>query len=220
MSDTSDIRTPASLLLRLRGQPADDGAWNEFVRHYQPLLMSWCRRWGLQDADAGDVTQNVLARLAAKMRSFKYDPGRRFRGWLRTLAHNAWYDFRQGQQRSEQGSGDSHVQRLLDAVEARDDLAARLEEAYDLELLAEAVRRVRERVAPQTWAAFHLTAVEGLSGAEAAERIPMRVAQVYIARRRVQEMLRQEVARLDGPVAGPEELPCTAAHPPPNSTNC
>ena len=54
------------------------------------------------------------------------------------------------------------------------------------------------RVAPQTWEAFRLTALEGLSGAEAAERIPMQVAQVFVAKRRVQKMLTAEVAKLEG----------------------
>ena len=52
---------------------------------------------------------------------------------------------------------------------------------------------------PQTWQAFWLTAYEGLSGAEAAARIPMQVAQVYVAKRRVQKMLQEEVAKLEGP---------------------
>ena len=34
---------------------------------------------------------------------------------------------------------------------------------------------------------------------QAAARIPMQVAQVFVAKRRVQNMLRQEVARLEGP---------------------
>jgi RNA polymerase sigma-70 factor (ECF subfamily) len=55
------------------------------------------------------------------------------------------------------------------------------------------------RVAPQTWQAFWLTALEGLSGAEAATRIPMQVAQVYVAKRRVEKMLREEIAKLEGP---------------------
>ena len=58
--------------------------------------------------------------------------------------------------------------------------------------------RVRLRVAPQTWEAFRLTALEGLSGAEAAQRIPMQVAQVFVAKRRVQKMLSSEVAKLEG----------------------
>jgi RNA polymerase sigma-70 factor (ECF subfamily) len=45
---------------------------------------------------------------------------------------------------------------------------------------------------------FRLTAMKGLSGAEAALRIPMQVAQVFVAKRRVQKMLPAEVAKLEG----------------------
>ena len=142
------------------------------------------------------MTQNVLLKLAAKMRDFTYDPSRSFRGWLKTITHHACSDFQASRQRPGLGSqaGD-----LLQTVEAREDLAKHLEQEFDRELLEEAMYRVRLRVAPQTWQAFCLTAVEGLSGAEAAARIPMQVAQVFVAKRRVQKMLQEEVARLEGP---------------------
>ena len=50
---------------------------------------------------------------------------------------------------------------LIQTVEARDDLARRLEAEFDLELLEEAQRRVRQR-RPGTWEAYRLTAIEGL----------------------------------------------------------
>jgi RNA polymerase sigma-70 factor (ECF subfamily) len=86
---------------------------------------------------------------------------------------------------------------MLHSVEARDDLLRGLEEQFDQELLKEASIRVRLRVAPQTWEAFRLTALEGLSGAEAARQIPMQVAQVFVAKRRVQKLLREEIAQLE-----------------------
>ena len=70
------------------------------------------------------------------------------------------------------GSGDSHVGRLLQNTEARDDLVKHLEQEFDREILQEAMRRIRLRVAPQTWQAFFLTAIEGLAGAEAADASP------------------------------------------------
>ena len=78
-----------------------------------------------------------------------------------------------------------------------EDLLTRLDAAFDQELVAIASARVRQRVAEQTWEAFRLTALEGLSGAEAAQQIPMQVAQVFVAKRRVQKMLREEMAKLD-----------------------
>ena len=163
--------------------------------------MAWCQRWNLQEADAQDVTQNVLVKLAEKLRDFDYDPTKSFRAWLKTVAQHACSDFLHGKNRPGVGSGDSHIGRLLLNAEAREDLVKHLEREFDREILEEAMLRVRLRVAPQTWEAFWLTAFEGLSGAEAAGRIPMQVAQVYVAKRRVQKMLQEEVTRLEDPEA-------------------
>jgi RNA polymerase sigma-70 factor (ECF subfamily) len=194
-----DSATRITLLGRLRRDPTNQAAWSEFVEHYGGKIYGWCRKWDLQEADAQDVTQNVLLRLAQKLRDFTYDPSRSFRAWLKTLTHHAWSDFLESRQRPGLGSGDSCVGDMLRSVAARDDLLKHLEAEFDREILEEAMVRVRLRVAPQTWSAFTLTALEGLSGAEAAERIPMQVAQVFVAKRRVQKMLQEEVAKLEGP---------------------
>ncbi|HEY7426955.1 MAG TPA: sigma-70 family RNA polymerase sigma factor [Gemmataceae bacterium] len=193
-----DSGTRITLLGRLRRDPANQAIWSEFVDHYGPKIYAWCSKWGLQEADAQDVTQNVLLKLADKMRTFTYDPSRSFRAWLKTLTHHAWSDYLESRQRPGQGSGDSRVADMLHSVEAREDLLQHLEAEFDRELLEEAMARVRLRIAPRTWEAFRLTALEGLSGAEAAERIPMQVAQVFVAKRRVQKMLSAEVAKLEG----------------------
>jgi RNA polymerase sigma factor (sigma-70 family) len=158
---------------------------------------TWCRRWNLQAADAEEVTQNVLVKLVSKLGNFTYDPSRSFRSWLKTLAHNAWVDYLQSLKSRGTGGNDSLVVMRLESIEARDDLVQRLEAEYDQELLEKAMARVRERVEPQTWEAFRLTSMEGLSGAEAAERIPMKEAMVFIARGRVLKLLRQEVQKLE-----------------------
>jgi RNA polymerase sigma-70 factor (ECF subfamily) len=193
--------TRITLLGRLRRDPTNERAWGEFVDVYAPKIMGWCQKWHLQDADAQDVTQNVLVKLAEKLRDFTYDPSKSFRAWLKTVARHVCSDFLQSKHRPGLGSGDSQVARILVSAEAREDLAKHLEKEFDREILEEAMLHVRLRVAPQTWQAFWLTAWEGLSGAEAAQRIPMQVAQVYVAKRRVQKMLQEEVARLEGPSA-------------------
>lgn len=197
--------TRITLLGRLRRDPGDQEAWREFVDHYGTKIMGWCLKWRMQEADAQDVTQNVLLKLAQKMRDFQYDPARSFRAWLKRIVQNACSDFVENRNRAGLGSGDSQIGQLLHQTEAREDLLKHLEEEFDREIMQEAMFRVRLRVAPQTWQAFQLTAIEGLAGADAAERIPMQVAQVYVAKRRVQKMLQEEVAKLDG--AEGEEAP-------------
>jgi RNA polymerase sigma-70 factor (ECF subfamily) len=194
--------TPATslvLLERLRQEPSDQAAWVEFVRRYGPLVFRWCRRWHLQEADARDVTQAVLVKLVQKMRTFRYDASGSFRAYLKTLAHYARCDLLAHYRRPDAGTGDSDVWRALDALEAGDDLAQRLGEQFDQEILAEAQTRVQQRVEPHTWEAFRLTAVEGLSGAAAAAQLGVRVGTVFKAKSKVQKMLQEEAARLEQP---------------------
>jgi RNA polymerase sigma factor (sigma-70 family) len=190
--------TSPTLLGKLRQDPSDQAAWARFVEHYGPQIYGWCRRWNLQDADAQDVSQNVLVRLSEKLRTFTYDPARSFRAWLKTLTHHAWSDFVTNSRKAGAGSGDTDVLALLETVEAREDLVRRLEEAFDRELLGQAMLRVQARVAAHTWEAFRLTALEGLSGAQAAERLGLKVANVFVAKSEVQKMLREETRELEG----------------------
>jgi RNA polymerase sigma-70 factor (ECF subfamily) len=193
--------TRASLLSRLRCTPEDHSAWDEFLGLYGPRIVAWCRRWGLQEADAQDVSQEVLVLLAVKLRSFVYDPGRSFRAWLKLLTRHAWSDFLAERRRPGAGSGDSGICDRLYSLEARDDLERRLEEAFDLELFENAKAYVRDRVAPRTWQAFELTAIEGLSGAEAAKRLGMQVAAVFMAKSNVKKMIQDQIDLVDR--AGP-----------------
>src|SRR5207248_3273862 len=126
--------------------------------------------------------QDILAKLTQKLRAFVYDPSRSFRGWLKTVAHHAWRDFEDSRRHAQPGATDCQVQARLLTLEAREDLARKLEGAFDLELLEAAKVRVRLRVAPHTWEAFRLMALEGLPVAEVAARVHLQVAMVYVAK--------------------------------------
>jgi RNA polymerase sigma-70 factor (ECF subfamily) len=194
----ADSSTRLSLLGRLRLTPTDQEAWSEFVERYGRQVYAWCRQWGLQEADAEDITQTVLADLARQMRTFEYDPSGRFRSWLRTIAHRAWCDLLDSRKAANTGSGDSAVRGLLYSVEAREDLLKHLDSECRRELLEAAMNHVRQRVESSTWEAFRLTAQEGLPGAETAERLGLQVAAVFKAKSRVQKMIREEVAKFEG----------------------
>ena len=185
-------------LFRLLNSPQDPTAWSAFVDRYGRKILFWCRRWGLQEADAENVAQEVLAKLALKLHA--YDPYRgRFRAWLKTLAHHAWDDYLESQRRPGAGSGDTRVLEKIQSIEARDDLTATLGEAFDLEILERAMANVQSRVDERTWEVFRLVAIEGLKGAQAAERPGMKVATVFVARSRVQQMIQQEIQELEMP---------------------
>jgi len=198
MEQAPGSQTSPTLLGRLRQQPADQQAWEWFVARYGPTIFSWCRQQKLQEADAEEVTQTVLVLLAEKMRTFAYDPSKSFRGWLRTLTRHAWSDFLTARQRDGRGSGDSDTLATLHTVPAREELLGRLETQFDLEVLEEASARVQLRVEPSSWEIYQLTAVQGLSAPEAAQKLNKPVAAVYKARQRVHKLLQDEVRKLDG----------------------
>src|SRR5262245_2970255 len=197
MAERESPSTDVTLVRRLGRNPNDAAAWDEFVRQYGRKIYQWCRYWKLQRADAEDVTQDVLVEVARQMRTFSYDPSRSFRGWLKAITHGAWCDWLEKRRRQAQGSGDSRVLALLQTAEARDDLVQKLAEQYDAELLEAAMTTVRSRVEERTWEAFRRLALEGQSGADAAEQLGMKVGAAFMARSRVQKMLQDEIRRLE-----------------------
>jgi RNA polymerase sigma factor (sigma-70 family) len=198
MKDELSDATSATLLGRVRLSPGDAAAWDRFVGVYGPKIRGWCKRWGLQEADSEDVTQDVLLRMAQRMRTFTYDPARSFRGWLHTVTKNALAEFLSHRKRQCAGSGDDRVLELLESVPAREDLLDRLKDQFDSEMLAEAFARAQARVGPHTWKAFQLMTRDGLSGEEVARQLGMNVASVFKAKSRVLEHLREELKRLEG----------------------
>jgi RNA polymerase sigma-70 factor (ECF subfamily) len=190
--------TRITLLHRLNQNPSDQLSWAEFVRLYGPAIRSWLVHWGLQEADSHDVAQNVLLRLTAKLPQFKYDPSRSFRGWLKTLTHHAWHDFITEAGYRNRGSGDTSVLDQLQSVAAREDLAARVEAEFDKELLELAMLRARERVAESTWEAFRLAALEQMAPQAVADKLGVRVSQVYLAKHRVQKLVQEEIRAIEG----------------------
>ncbi len=194
----SDSRTQHSLLQRLaRSGGQNQAAWSEFVDRYGRKIYGWCLRWRLQDADAQDVTQIVLLKLAQRMSDFTYDPGRSFRAWLKTVTHHAWQDFVDSRQTATLATGGDHDDERLGSLAARNDLARELERIFDLDMLETAMQRVRLRAAPHTWMAFSMTAVEGIPAPEVARRMGMKIARVYAARSAIQQRLQEECQRLE-----------------------
>src|SRR6185436_12752242 len=129
-------------------------------------------------------------------------PSRSFRGWLKTLTHHAWHDFVTESGYRNRGSGDTSILDKLKSIAAREDLAARVEAEFDRELLEVALTRVRGRVAASTWEAFKLAALDGVAPQTVADKLSVRVSQVYLAKHRVQKLVQEEIRGLEGVPGG------------------
>jgi RNA polymerase sigma factor (sigma-70 family) len=196
--DDSPLTRP-SLLVRIR-DPRDAQAWAEFVDVYAPLVYGFARKHRLQDADAADLTQDVLRAIAGAVGRLNYDPERgSFRAWLFTVVRNKLRNFLARKGRHCQGSGDSAAQDLLNAVPAaQDEDSSVWDLEYEKRVFGWAVKQVRGGFEDSTWQAFWLTAVEGKEPKDAASALGITVGAVYIAKSRVLARLRKKIEQLQG----------------------
>ncbi len=189
---------PGTRLTLLAGikSPENREAWEEFIAIYRPLIYRMARRRGLQDADAQDAAQDILIRVAAAIERYEPQPGVRFRHWLRRVASNAILTSLQRQPR-DIGAGGTAVHEI---VSQQPDLPSQLEAELEAELLREMYLRaaavVRTEVNAETWRAFDLTTLQGVSCEEAAVTIGKSVGTVYAARSRIIKRLREQLERM------------------------
>ncbi len=186
--------TQQDLLDRLR-EIDSDTAWETFLSIYKPAIFRFAKSRGLQDADASDVTQQVL--IAVHNSILDWDNGREkgsFRGWLfrvtRNLAAKALRDKRKHQRPTELADVS------LDIEQQDEGTSSALLLEYRRGLFQWAASVVKAQIEPRTWQAFWRTGIEGKRPAEVAHDLQMSVGAVYAAKCRVMARMKEVVGRL------------------------
>lgn len=196
---TESPQTRASLVLRLRDRD-DHDAWGDFVVDYGPMLYRFIRSRGLQDADAADLVQDVMRSVGTAIGRLDYAKEKGgFRAWLFTITRNKLSTYFEKRKRIGPTANDTAQFELLSNKSAGpSELDQRWELEHQRQLAAEAMETLKPSIDPNTWLAFELTAIEGLSAGDAGKQIGMSKGAVYVARSRVTAKLRSEIqARLD-----------------------
>ncbi len=189
MTDFPD--TSMSLLLRIQNA-SDHDAWREFETIYRPVIYRIARKRGYQDADAQDVAQKVMVKIARRIQHFQWNNGSaRFSTWLTTVCRNCLID----EFRSASGNaagGTTNLERLSQV--ANDDISVDdIEWEHRRQVFRHAAREVAHQVEADTWRAFWETAVEGRAARQVATELGMSIGSVYTARCRVIQRLRAKV---------------------------
>ena len=178
----------------------DGPAWHDFHGRYDPLLRRWCREMRIDDATAAELCQRIWIELADRIRSFRYDPTRSFRGWLRLLFESRATDlFRERNRNARLSLDDPGVREMVSRFEWTDRDPAEGDSPSNraalLELGAAAQNAVRKRVTAETWQAFWMIAVEDQSVRDTAAILGKTYAAAFYAHRRVEKMLYAEGQR-------------------------
>jgi RNA polymerase sigma-70 factor (ECF subfamily) len=190
-------QTQPSLLSRLR-DPANQGAWHEFEQKYRELIVRYCRRRGLQLADAEDVLQIVMLNMSRALPKFIYDPQRgKFRGYLYRAVRGAIF---------QQHARPKNVPQALDTVvlaqaaDGTDEVDAVWEEEWTRHHYATALAALHDTVEAKSVAVFdRLVAGESVEAVatafgmstDAVHKIKQRM------RKRVQELIEEQIRAED-----------------------
>lgn len=190
-------QTRQSLLVRLSKNSGD--AWSEFLDVYQLAIYEFSRRRGLQDADAWDVTQEVLAAVETRVATWQFDPAKgKFRGWLFRVARNIAVDKVVEQSKRAAASGDSRVAQLLTEMpDSHEQQSTVFWLEYRKTLMSWAVDQIRPDFKESSWQSFLMTSVEGRKPEDVAKELNVSVGSVYAAKFRIVNRIRKLVARFD-----------------------
>lgn len=182
--------TRMSLVARLR-DVRDGGAWVEFLDLYQPLVVRLLKRRGLQDADAEDLSQEVLLAVTRRIEDWRHN-GRKgaFRSWLYVVSRNLMLNLLARDKIQMVGISSADLDGLMDE---RSLGGGESEIEYRRELLARGAELIRREFRESTWTAFWRSAVEQEPISEVAIELGISEGAVYIARSRVMARLREVV---------------------------
>jgi RNA polymerase sigma-70 factor (ECF subfamily) len=178
--------------LLFRAQNGEENAWKDLTDLYRPLIIGWLNRQGVPASDLDDLTQEVLLSVVKQLPTFQHSgrPGA-FRAWLRTIVCRRTIDYWRGLESGTQASGGSATAALEQIADPESALNRQWDEEHDRFVVNCLLDLMEEEFEPTTLQAFRRLALDGVSGAEAAEELGMSVAAVYVAKSRVLQRTRE-----------------------------
>jgi len=183
--------TKVTLLHRLR-DGTDSLAWQEFSHRYWRLIFAIAKRRGCSDHTAEEIVQDVMLEVFQERNVFTYDPSRgRFRDWLGMVVRNVVARHRRRPAQRIRGRGGDSVDDFPEHESTDGQPDVLWEDAYEQAMLTALLDVVRCEVNPQTYQAFELVAIRGLSGEKTAKITGLSRNAVYLSRKRVFERLRE-----------------------------
>jgi RNA polymerase sigma-70 factor (ECF subfamily) len=190
----ASVSTSSGLLERVKAR--DGEAWRRFVYLYGPWVYAWCRRSGLQGADAKDLAQEVFCAVAASLATYRRIEGKgSFRGWLWGITRNKIADHfrRLGARPQAQGGTDAQqaMVQVPDQTPSDTDLGS--DPAGHGTLARRAIDLIRAGAEDRTWKAFWRVVVDGQPAADVAAELGMTIKAVYEAKYRLVKRLREEL---------------------------
>lgn len=196
-----EVPTTTSLTLLGRARNGDAEAWERIVDIYGPFLLGRLRSWGLNEADAADVLQEVFASVSQSLEKFQRDrPGDSFLKWLQTIATNKLKDFwrKQAKQPGVAAGGSTIQHRLAETAEPFEEEDWSTDAVAQQDVLRRALELIKAEFREKTWKAFWLYVVDGKTPDEIFIELGMKPGTQRNARLKVRKRLVEELGEMMG----------------------
>lgn len=194
-------KTRRSLIERLDNWE-DQRTWDEFYKTYWRLIYSVAMRSGLRSEEAFDVVQETILSIAKQSKHKRYDPNAgSFKSWLMNMTR--WRIADQFRKRAKDTAPllSEDDDRRTTPLERVPDPESPLERMWDEEwqknLAETAVSHVKARVSPKQFQIFDCYVAKGWSVKRVTEELGVSMAQVYLAKHRIGNLIKKEIEGLE-----------------------
>ncbi len=171
----------------------DDAGWKVFFDRYAASIRKHACSSGLSEAEAEDVLQESMVKVARYLPGFEYDRTIcKFRTWLNQIVNQRIFEMLNRRRKSlfPEEVVEELRQRLHPQASSAEDPVRQAE--ADTRLLEACLARVRSKVKPRHWQMFESHAMHGKTAAETARLHGTTAANVWIVRHRLLKALRME----------------------------
>jgi RNA polymerase sigma-70 factor, ECF subfamily len=188
----STVVTTITLLQSLH-DPDNHNAWQQFCLRFEPMLVAYARRSGIEERDVPDVVQEVLLAFLTSFRNGRYDPVRgRLKQWVGGIAANQiLLALRKRKHPEPQLATTSSGTSPWNLVPDMRTLTDTFDREWEQAILHRCLEEVQIRVEPQTYAAFCRCVLEAAPPKQVADDLGMSLNAVYISKHKVLKLLRQ-----------------------------
>jgi len=190
-------RTRTTLVVGLKNLE-DQRIWNRFFDSYWKLIYNAAIQAGLKDADAQEVVQETVISVTKNIKDFEYDRSKgSFKGWLmKTTKWKIMDQFRKIQKKNtRECSGSSEF--LENLSNELPEVEKYWENNWQQELLESALVKVKEQVKPIYYQVYDMLIRKEMKPKEVSSALGIKTDQVYLAKHRVAEVLKQIVGEMN-----------------------
>ena len=132
----------------------DEISWNDFYEKYSPIVKALAKFKGLDASAADDVCQQVMLQFFKQSKTFKFDPDiARFRTYFGRIVRGRIIDYLRKKHETPVAE--------FEAVPVDPEADELFMNEWRKLILQEAQAELKSRVAPETYQAYELYAVQG-----------------------------------------------------------